>query len=146
MSPLIVVQFLGLLLSKLTGGLLPTSFLLFGLVGGTGVVVHLVTLTLCNVRVPPAVLDQPDGRGAGLDDQQLPAQQRADLRRQEAARPPLLDRPADLLCGLQLRADRQRSVANLVYGFDHQLYIAAIIGVMMSVVFNYAVTRVFTWR
>ncbi len=33
MSPLVVVQFLGLLVSKMTGGLLPTSFLLFALVG-----------------------------------------------------------------------------------------------------------------
>ena len=41
MSPLIVVQFLGLLLSKMTAGLLPTSFLLFGLVGGTGLVVQI---------------------------------------------------------------------------------------------------------
>ncbi len=34
------------------------------------------------------------------------------------------------------------SVANLVYGMDQQLYVAAIVGVVMSVVFNYAVTRV----
>ena len=46
MSPLIVVQFLGLLLSKMTGGLLPTSFLLFALVGGTGLIVHLITLAV----------------------------------------------------------------------------------------------------
>ena len=38
------------------------------------------------------------------------------------------------------------SVANLVFDFDHQIYLAAIVGVVMSVVFNYAVTRVFTWR
>ena len=38
------------------------------------------------------------------------------------------------------------SVANLVYGLDQQVYLAAIVGVIMSVVFNYAVTRVFTWR
>ncbi len=54
MSPLIVVQFLGLLVSKMTGGLLPTSFLLFGLVGGTGLVVHLVTFTIVNQLFRPS--------------------------------------------------------------------------------------------
>src|SRR5690554_5931551 len=44
MNPLIVIQYLGLWFSKLTGGVLPPSFLLFGLVGGTGVVVHLAAL------------------------------------------------------------------------------------------------------
>src|SRR6185312_10267948 len=48
MSPLVVIQFLGLLLSKMTGGLLPTSFLLFGLVGGSGVIVNLAALALAH--------------------------------------------------------------------------------------------------
>ncbi|MEO8883082.1 MAG: glycosyltransferase, partial [Devosia sp.] len=48
MSPLIVVQFLGLLVSKMTAGLLPTSFLLFGLVGGTGVLVHMAVLAVAH--------------------------------------------------------------------------------------------------
>ncbi|HHY48136.1 MAG TPA: glycosyltransferase [Alphaproteobacteria bacterium] len=44
MNPLIVVQFLGLLVSKLTRGLLPTSFLLFSMVGGSGIFVHMAVL------------------------------------------------------------------------------------------------------
>src|SRR5690606_13665051 len=44
MSSIVVVQFLGLVLSKVTGGLLPASFLLFGLVGGLGVFVHMGVL------------------------------------------------------------------------------------------------------
>lgn len=51
MSPLVVIQFLGLLLSKLTGGLLPTSFLLFGMVGVSGVLVHLATLYVATERL-----------------------------------------------------------------------------------------------
>src|SRR4029077_3233664 len=44
MSPIVVVQFLGLVLSKLTGGLLPPTFLLFGFVGGLGVLVNMAAL------------------------------------------------------------------------------------------------------
>ena len=38
------------------------------------------------------------------------------------------------------------SVASWIYRQDAQFYVAGIIGVIMSVVFNYAVTRVFTWK
>src|SRR5690606_19722881 len=44
MNPLVVIQFLGLLLSKLSHGLLPTSFLLFSMVGGSGIFVHMAAL------------------------------------------------------------------------------------------------------
>ena len=44
MSPLVVVKFLGLVMSKMTGGILPASFLLFGGVGALGIVVHVITL------------------------------------------------------------------------------------------------------
>ncbi len=63
MSSLVVVQFLGLLLSKLTGGLLPTSFLLFGLVGGLGVFVHMGTLWVAHEPARLQFLLGPDHRG-----------------------------------------------------------------------------------
>ncbi len=40
----VVVDYLGLLLSKLSGGLVPTRALMFGLVGGSGMVVQLAAL------------------------------------------------------------------------------------------------------
>src|SRR5690606_26475738 len=46
MSALIVAQFLGLIVSQISRGILPTSFLLFSLVGASGVVVHLTVLTI----------------------------------------------------------------------------------------------------
>ena len=54
MSSIVVVQFLGLVLSKLTGGLLPASFLLFGLVGGLGVFVHMGVLLAAGSAGAPA--------------------------------------------------------------------------------------------
>ena len=47
MNPLVVVQFLGLVVSKMTGGILPTSFVLFGGVGAVGIVIHVLTLWIC---------------------------------------------------------------------------------------------------
>ena len=89
MSSLVVVQFLGLVLSKMTGGLLPTSFLLFGLVGGIGVAVHMGTLWAASqwldVSNSTNFAEAADHRRDRRDDLQFRAQQRADLRQQEAA-------------------------------------------------------------
>jgi dolichol-phosphate mannosyltransferase len=146
MSPLIVVQFLGLLLSKMTGGLLPTSFLLFALVGGTGLVVHLVTLTLCNVLFHPQFwISQTVAALVSMTSNFLLNNELtyAD-KKLKGGRFWVGLVTFYAVCSFGLIANV--SVANLVYGFDHQLYLAAIVGVVMSVVFNYAVTRVFTWR
>ncbi len=48
------------------------------------------------------------------------------------------------VCSLGLLANL--SVVNWVMRTDGHFYFASIIGVLTSVVFNYAVTRVFTWR
>src|SRR6516225_5400120 len=46
LDALVLVQFAGLLLDKVFGGLLPLRFLSFGLVGALGVLVHLAVLSL----------------------------------------------------------------------------------------------------
>ncbi len=46
MDALVMVQFAGLLLDKVFGGLLPLRFFSFALVGALGIVIHLTTLAL----------------------------------------------------------------------------------------------------
>ena len=147
MSPLIVVQFLGLLLSKMTGGLLPTSFLLFSLVGGTGVFVHMAVLVVMHeifhlpltTGVVIAALVSMTTNFL-LNNTLTYADKKLRGRRFWIG---LLTFYA--VCAFGLIANL--SVASWIYRIDaHQFYVAGIIGVVMSVVFNYAVTRVFTWR
>ena len=38
------------------------------------------------------------------------------------------------------------SDASWIYAYDGSFYVAGLLGVLMSVVFNYSVTSVFTWR
>lgn len=146
MSPLIVVQFLGLLLSKMTGGLLPTSFLLFSLVGGTGLVVHLVTLTVVERLFHPAfwITQTVAALVSMTSNFVLNNSLTYSDKKLRGVRFWIGLVTFYAVCSFGLIANV--SVANLVYGFDQQLYLAAIVGVVMSVVFNYAVTRVFTWR
>ncbi|RUT31453.1 glycosyltransferase family 2 protein [Arsenicitalea aurantiaca] len=146
MSPLIVVQFLGLILSKLSGGILPTSFLLFAMVGASGVAVHLAVLFLSSEVL-----------GFGFAAAQLTATLVAMTTNfvlnnsLTYADKTLRGRrfwlgllSFYLVCSFGTIANV--SVATLIYEWSPTLYVAGIAGALMSVVFNYAVTRVFTWR
>ena len=146
MSPLIVIQFVGLWLSKLTGGLLPTSFLLFAMVGVSGVVVHLTVLAgLVNGIGVPFVAGQIVATLVAmtwnffLNNSLTYADRRL--------------HGTHLWTGLigfylvcSLGAIANISVAAMIYEFRHATLIAGLAGAIMSSVFNYAVTRMVTWR
>jgi dolichol-phosphate mannosyltransferase len=145
MSTLVVVQFLGLVLSKLTGGFLPTSFLLFGLVGGLGVFVHMGTLWATTAA------------GFSFFWAQLIATMVAMtfnfVLNNELTYANKKLRGFRYFTGLltfyavcSFGAIANISVANWIYAVDRDIWIAGIAGVLMSVVFNYSVTKVFTWR
>ena len=146
MSPLIVTQFLGLLLSKLSRGLLPTSFLLFGMVGGSGVFVHLATLWLTH-----------EFMGFNFTNAQLTATIVAMttnfVLNNELTYADKKLRGGRFWVGLltfyvvcSIGALANVSVATWIYQSNPDLFLAGIAGAVMSVVFNYSVTRVFTWR
>jgi dolichol-phosphate mannosyltransferase len=146
MSPLIVVQFLGLIVSKLTGGLLPTSFLLFALVGGFGVIVHMGTLWLAHERAGlEFVWAQTLAVVVAMTFNYIVNNELTYANRKLKGwrfYTGLLTFYA--VCSIGALANV--SVASWIYAFDGQFYLAGLLGVLMSVVFNYSVTRVFTWR
>ena len=146
MSSIIVVQFLGLLMSKLSRGLLPSSFLLFSLVGASGVFVHLAMLWLTHEQL-----------GFNFTNSQLAATVVAMttnfLLNNELTYADRKLRGNRFWVGLlsfyaicSIGALANISVAAWIYEADTNLWLAGITGAAMSVVFNYSVTRVFTWR
>jgi len=145
MSSIVVVQFLGLVLSKLTGGLLPPTFLLFGLVGGLGVFVHM------------GVLLGAGSAGFNFYWAQtlatIVAMTFNFILNNELTYANKKLRGWRYLTGLlsfyavcSIGAIANVSVASWIYMLDRSFWIAGIAGVLMSVVFNYSVTKVFTWR
>lgn len=147
MSPLIVAQFLGLIVSKISRGILPTSFLLFSLVGASGVVVHLATLSLAyevlgfNFAMSQLVAT-------------LVAMTTNFILNNELTYADKRLRGVKFWWGLlsfyvvcSFGTIANVSVASML--FESHLanfFIAGIAGAVMSVVFNYSVTRMFTWR
>lgn len=146
MNPLVVIQYLGLWFSKLTGGLLPPSFLLFGLVGGTGVVVHLASLwVMTSVLSVGFVAAQIVATLIAmswnffLNNNLTYADRKLHGMRLVTG---LISFSA--ICALGGIANI--SVANAIYQANHQTLLAGLAGAIMSSVFNYAVTRAFTWK
>jgi dolichol-phosphate mannosyltransferase len=146
MSPLVVVQFLGLVVSKMTGGFLPTSFLLFGGVGVLGILVHVAVLWFClNVLQFNFVNSQALGTIVSmtfnfiLNNEFTFADKKLKGGRFVVG---LLS--FYVICSIGAIANV--SVANWIFTLDRSAYFAGITGALMSVVFNYAVSRAITWR
>jgi dolichol-phosphate mannosyltransferase len=146
MSPLVVVQFLGLLLSKLSRGLLPTSFLLFSMVGASGIAVHMAVLWFAG-----------NALGFNFTNSQLVATLVAMTsnfilnneltyadKKLRGGRFWLGLLSFYAICSLGMLANI--SVAVTAFNASVDFLWAGLIGAIMSVVFNYSVTRVFTWR
>tara|TARA_R110002124_G_scaffold114535_10_gene269244 strand:+ start:4761 stop:5900 length:1140 start_codon:yes stop_codon:yes gene_type:complete len=145
MSPLVVIQYLGLWFSKLTGGALPPSFLLFGLVGGTGVVVHLLTLGAFTALGQGFVLSQIAATLLAMAwNFMLNNNLTYADRKLRGTR--LITGFLSFCAICALGGIANISVANAIYQWDHQTFVAGLSGAVMSSVFNYAVTRAFTWK
>jgi len=146
MSPLVVVQFLGLVVSKMTGGWLPTSFLLFGGVGALGIVVHVLMLWLClnilqfnfvNSQVLATLVSMTFN--FVLNNEFTFADKKL-----KGWRFVLGLFSFYVICSIGAIANV--SVASWIFTLDRSAYVAGITGALMSVVFNYAVSRAITWR
>ena len=150
MSSIVVVQFLGLVLSKLTGGLLPASFLLFGLVGGFGVFVHMGTLFVASRWLD---VNNPREFAVAQTIATIVAMTFNFALNNELTYANKKLRGWRYLVGLltfyavcSFGAIASVSVGAWIYSWDSSIWIAGLAGVLMSVVFNYSVTKVFTWR
>lgn len=147
MSALVVAQFLGLIVSQISRGILPTSFLLFSLVGASGVLVHLSVLTFAfealsfnfaNAQLLATLVAMTTNYL--LNNELTYADKKLRGRRFWTG---LLSFYA--VCSFGTLANV--SVASVLFESQYANFLlAGIAGATMSVVFNYAVTRIFTWR
>jgi dolichol-phosphate mannosyltransferase len=140
------MQFAGLLLDKVFGGLLPLRFISFALVGAVGVLVHLAVLTLGLKLI-----------GLSFEAAQVTAtmvamvfnfQLNNDITyRDQRLRGPRLWRGLllfMLVCSLGAIANV--GIANSLYESHTAWSIAGAIGAVIGVVWNYAVSATLVWR
>ncbi len=146
LDALVLVQFAGLLLDKVFGGLLPLRFLSFGLVGALGVLVHLavlsVMLKLGGLDFEPA---QAVATGVAMV---FNFQLNNEITyRDQRLRGPRLWRGLllfMLVCGIG--AVTNVGIAKILYDTNTSWSLAGAIGAMIGVVWNYAVSATLVWR
>jgi dolichol-phosphate mannosyltransferase len=146
MDALVMVQFVGLLLDKVFGGLLPLRFFSFALVGAMGILIHLCVLVVLH-------------RSTGLNfeaDQAIATAvamvfnfqlNNAITYRDQRLKGPRLWRGLILfmvVCGFGAVANV--GIAQAMYEQHTTWTVAGAIGAMIGVVWNYAVSATLVWR
>ncbi|HVZ08204.1 glycosyltransferase family 2 protein [Rhodopila sp.] len=146
LDALVMVQFAGLLLDKLFGGMLPLRFFSFALVGALGVVVHMAVLVLLRLGAPlsfEAAQTVATIAAMAFNFQLNNAITYADRK----LKGPRLWRGLLLfmvVCGFGAIANI--GIAQALYE-QHTVWTAAgAVGAVIGVVWNYAVSATLVWR
>jgi len=146
MDALVMIQFGGLLLDKVFGGLLPLRFFSFALVGALGIVIHLIVLGLLRQTTM-----------LGFEADQIIATVVAMIfnfqlnnlitYRDQQLKGPRLWRGLLLflvVCGFGAVANV--GIAQMLYERQTTWTVAGGIGAMIGVVWNYAISATLVWR
>jgi dolichol-phosphate mannosyltransferase len=146
LDALVMMQFAGLLLDKVFGGLLPLRFFSFALVGLLGVIVNLAVLgALRHLTSLSFEADQTIGTViAMVFNFQL---NNAITYRDQRLKGPRLWRGLllfMLVCGIGAVANV--GIAKIMYAGDASWTLAGAVGAMIGVVWNYAVSATLVWR
>jgi dolichol-phosphate mannosyltransferase len=146
LDALVLVQFAGLLLDKVFGGLLPLRFISFGIVGTLGVLVHLAVLS--TVLKLAGLGFEPAQAVATVVAMVFNFQLNNEITyRDQRLRGPRLWRGLlvfMLVCGLGAIANV--GIAKTLYDTHTNWSIAGAIGAVIGVVWNYAVSATLVWR
>jgi len=146
MDALVMVQFAGLLVDKVFGGLLPLRFFSFALVGALGIVVHLSVLAL--LRQTTMLGFEAEQAIATVVAMVFNFQlNNAITYRDQRLKGPRLWRGLLLfllVCGVGAIANV--GIAQVLYEQHTNWTIAGGIGAMIGVVWNYAVSATLVWR
>jgi len=140
----VVIEYLGLIVSKLSRGLIPPRALLFGLVGSTGVIVHLTVLSLCRRMGLTFVGAQEIAAVTAMTSNFL-------INNQVTYRDRRLKGVSLLtgylrfcaLCGLGLIANV--AIADLAHHWTPLWWLAGVAGALFGAVWNYVSTSLAVW-
>ncbi|WP_158813774.1 glycosyltransferase family 2 protein [Methylocapsa sp. S129] len=147
LSPLVAMDFLGLIVHHASAGILPIRFVLFAAVGGLGLVVHLSILKalIAAAALPSFSADQLVATIAAMTSNFL--------LNNEVTYREYRYRGWSILSGLLLFAlvcsvgvVVNIDIASWLFDFDHIWWVAGFAGALVGVVWNYAVSTSFVWR
>jgi dolichol-phosphate mannosyltransferase len=146
LSPLVGLDFLGLVAHHASGGVLPTRFVLFALVGGVGLVVHLIVLyALLGFAADDFAYSQIVATVAAMASNFALNNEITYRNRRYRG----LGKIGGFfifaaLCGVGAIANV--NVATVLYQTNRSWGVAGLAGALIGVVWNYAASNTFVWR
>lgn len=148
LDALIVWEYLLLLVDKLCGHIVPARFLSFMFIGGLGVFVHMATLgTMVALGFPRFVWAQAVATGIAMIFNFFVNNMLTYRDRRLKGFIPLARGLASFMLVCSVGAVANVGIAAYLYdSFHYGWWAAALAGILMGVVWNYATTSVFTWR
>jgi dolichol-phosphate mannosyltransferase len=145
LDSLVVMDFLGLVLAKLTRDLVSLRFLLFAFVGGIGLLVHLATLYLALALGVAFAVAQSIAAFVAMTGNFL-LNNRLTYRDQRLRGARLVQGLIAfyIVCSVGLLANV--GVAFSVYNQEPIWWLAGVAGALMGVVWNYGISNLLVWR
>ncbi|MEQ1670748.1 MAG: glycosyltransferase family 2 protein [Hyphomicrobium sp.] len=141
----VVFEFLGLLLAKYTGDAVSMRFVLFGLVGASGLVVHLIALRLAMSGGVDFTLGQTAAAYSAMT-WNFFLNNALTYRDQRLTGVRMLQGLATFYAACSLGALANVGAAQLIFSNSGTWWIAGTAGAVMGAIFNYAATARLTWR
>ncbi len=139
------LDFLGLLVSKVSGGAVTPRFLSFALVGALGVVVHLTVLRLCLLADMDFALAQTAGTLVSMTGNFF-LNNRLTYRDRRLTGWRALRGLLEFMAFSSVGAIANVGIASWLYTFEPVWWVAGIAGAVMGAVWNYSMSNLFVWR
>jgi dolichol-phosphate mannosyltransferase len=146
LDTLVAWEFAMLIADKLVGHIIPVRFVLFGLIGGIGLVVHLAVLGYC-FKVTGMSFDLSQTVAVLVAMTSNFFMNNLFTYRDRRLRGWGLARGLFSFYGIcAVGAVANVGIASYLFNADQKWWLAGIIGVVVGAVWNYAVSSVFTWK
>ena len=147
LTPLVGIDFLGLVVHHATAGILPIRFVLFAMIGAGGLIVHILTLSAVLHWFGMLTFD------AGQLIATIVAMGSNFILNNEITYRPYQFRGLGMVAGFlafalgcSVGALANLNVASWLYRADQTWWLAGLAGALLSVVWNYAVSTNLIWR
>jgi dolichol-phosphate mannosyltransferase len=147
LTPLVGVDFLGLVVHHATAELLPIRFVLFASIGAVGLVVHIAALSAVLHWFPMLRFDSGQGIATLLAmASNFILNNEITYRAYRYRGPSMIGGFAAFATGCSVGALANIDVASWLYSANQTWWVAGLAGALLSVVWNYAVSTSLVWR
>ncbi len=146
LDTLVTVDYLGLLLSKITGGLLPVRFFLFMAVGASGVAVHLAALSLVLWYFAPGFSYAQFSATMIAMTWNYVLNNQLTFRDRRLKGAAFIRGMFSFYAACSIGTIANVGTATWFFGLEQGPILAGLAGALLGAVFNYAATSLFTWK